>query len=379
MTGPLALIAELTHRCPLHCVYCSNPLQMKARAAELTSAQWSEVFRQAGGLGVMQVDFTGGEPLVRADLVELVGAARQAGLYVNLITSGMGLNEERLEGLVAAGVDHIQLSFQDVNEAGADEIAGARAHGHKLELARRIRGHNVAFTINVVVHRQNLGRLPQMIRLAEELEADKLEVANVQYYGWALENRASLLPSEQQLEESLATVKAAQERLRGRMRIDFVVPDYYGKYPKPCMGGWGRKLMLVDPAGEAMPCHAAAVIPGMHFENVTARPLRWIWEESEAFQRFRGEGWMPEPCRSCERRSQDFGGCRCQALLLAGDAGATDPACSLAPGHQVVAAAVAQANEAQAAAGFGPSQAKGGLEWGTQQPRTNWVYRPNVR
>ena len=379
MTGPLALIAELTHRCPLHCVYCSNPLQMKARAAELTSAQWSEVFRQAAGLGVMQVDFTGGEPLARADVVELVGAARQAGLYVNLITSGMGLNEERLEGIVAAGVDHIQLSFQDVNEAGADEIAGARAHGHKLELARRIRGHNVAFTINVVVHRQNLGRLPQMIRLAEELEADKLEVANVQYYGWALENRASLLPSEQQLEESLATVKAAQERLRGRMRIDFVVPDYYGKYPKPCMGGWGRKLMLVNPAGEAMPCHAAAVIPGMHFENVTARPLRWIWEESEAFQRFRGEGWMPEPCRSCERRSQDFGGCRCQALLLAGDAGATDPACWLAPGRQVVAAAVAQANEAQAAAGFGPTQAKGGLEWGTQQPRTNWVYRPNVR
>jgi pyrroloquinoline quinone biosynthesis protein E len=375
MTGPLALIAELTHRCPLHCVYCSNPLQMKARAAELASAQWSEVFRQAAGLGVMQVDFTGGEPLARADLVELVEAARQAGLYVNLITSGMGLNEERLEGLVAAGVDHIQLSFQDVNEAGADEIAGARAHGHKLELARRIRGHNVAFTINVVVHRQNLGRLPQMIRLAEELEADKLEVANVQYYGWALENRTSLLPSEQQLKESLATVKAAQERLRGRMRIDFVVPDHYGKYPKPCMGGWGRKLMLVNPAGEAMPCHAAAVIPGMHFENVTARPLRWIWEESEAFQRFRGEGWMPEPCRSCERRSQDFGGCRCQALLLAGDAGATDPACSLAPGHQVVAAAVAQANEAQK----GPTQAKSGLEWGTQQPRTNWVYRPNAR
>ena len=358
MSGPLALIAELTHRCPLHCVYCSNPLQMKARAAELTTAQWSEVFRQAGALGVLQVDFTGGEPLARADLVELAGAARQAGLYINLITSGMGLNEGRLQALVAAGVEHIQLSFQDVNEAAGDEIAGARAHGHKLALARRIRQHNVAFTMNVVVHRRNLERLPQVIALAEELRADKLEIANVQYYGWALENRAALLPSESQLEGSLATVKAAQERLKGRMRIDFVTPDYYGKYPKPCMGGWGRKLMLINPAGEAMPCHAAGVIPAMRFEKVTDKPLRWIWEESHAFQRFRGEAWMAEPCRSCERRSQDFGGCRCQALLLAGDAAATDPACSLAPSHHVVTAEVEQAKAA--------SDIKPG-----------WIYRPN--
>lgn len=368
MTGPLALIAELTHRCPLHCVYCSNPLQLKARAAELSTAQWNEVFRQAGALGVMQADFTGGEPLARADLVELAAGARQAGLYVNLITSGIGLNEDRLKALVAAGVDHIQLSFQDVNEATADEIAGARAHAHKLTLAQRIRRHNVAFTMNVVVHRQNLERLPQVIALAEELEADKLEIANVQYYGWALQNRTALLPSERQLEQSLATVKAAQERLKGRMRIDFVVPDYYGKYPKPCMGGWGRKLMLVNPAGEAMPCHAAGVIPGMSFENVAAWPLRRIWEESEAFQRFRGEEWMPEPCRSCERRSQDFGGCRCQALLLAGDASATDPACSLAPSHHVVAAVVAQANsEPVALSGMATESAS----------RANWVYRPN--
>jgi pyrroloquinoline quinone biosynthesis protein E len=219
-----------------------------------------------------------------------------------------------------------------------------------------------------VVHRQNLQRLPQIISLAEELEADKLEIANVQYYGWALENRAALLPSERQLSASLATVKAAQERLKGRLRIDFVVPDYYGKYPKPCMDGWGRKLMLINPAGEVMPCHAAGVIPGMRFENVTNRPLRWIWEESEAFQRFRGEAWMPEPCRSCERRTQDFGGCRCQALLLAGDASATDPACSLAPSHHVVAAAVAQANAAPANAGDkAPRPAT----------KPSWVYRPN--
>ena len=368
MTGPLALIAELTHRCPLHCVYCSNPWQMQVRATELTTAQWSEVFRQAAALGVMQADFTGGEPRARADLVELVAAARQAGLYINLITSGIGLNEDRLQALVAAGVDHIQLSFQDVNEGGADEIAGARAHSHKLALAKRIRQHNVAFTMNVVVHRQNLERLPQIISLAEELEADKLEIANVQYYGWALENRAALLPSERQLSESLATVKTAQERLKGRMRIDFVVPDYYGKYPKPCMGGWGRKLMLINPAGEAMPCHAAGVIPGMRFENVIARPLRWIWEESEAFHRFRGEEWMPEPCRSCERRAQDFGGCRCQALLLAGDATATDPACSLAPRHDVVAAAVAQANVSPGTAGN---------ETTRPAMKPSWVYRPN--
>ncbi len=359
MTGPLALIAELTHRCPLHCVYCSNPLQMKARAAELTTAQWSEVFRQAGALGVLQADFTGGEPLARADLVELAGAARQAGLYINLITSGVGLNEGRLQALVTAGVEHIQLSFQDVNEAAGDEIAGVRVHAHKLALARRIRDHNVAFTMNVVVHRGNLERLPQIVALAEELQADKLEIANVQYYGWALENRATLLPSERQLEQSLATVQAAQERLKGRMRIDFVAPDYYGKYPKPCMGGWGRRLMLINPAGEAMPCHAAGVIPGMRFEKVTDKPLRWIWEESEAFQRFRGEAWMTEPCRSCERRSQDYGGCRCQALLLAGDAAVTDPACSLAPQHSVVAAAVE------------PARATGA------DIKPSWIYRLN--
>ena len=356
MNGPLALIAELTHRCPLRCVYCSNPVEMQARAAELTTAQWGEVFRQAGALGVLQVDFTGGEPLARADLEQLAASARQAGLYINLITSGVGLGEERLGRLVAAGVDHIQLSFQDVNEHAGDEIAGARAHRRKIEVARAIRAHNVAFTMNVVVHRQNLERLPEMIALAEELGADKLEIANVQYYGWALANRGALLPSEGQLQQAVAVVRGAQERLKGRTRIDFVVPDYYGKYPKPCMGGWGRKLMLVNPAGEAMPCHAAGVIPGMRFEKVTSKPLGWIWEESEAFQRFRGEEWMPEPCRGCERRGQDFGGCRCQALLLAGDAAATDPACSLAPRHEVVAAAVAEAN-------------------GEAAGRRKWVYR----
>jgi pyrroloquinoline quinone biosynthesis protein E len=333
---PLSLIAEITHRCPLHCVYCSNPLEMQARELELSTGTWAEAFRAAGELGVLQLHLTGGEPLARADLAELVAAGRKAGLYVNLITSGIGLSPERLGALTDAGLDHIQLSFQDSQEGEANQIAGARAHAHKIELARRIKQHRVAFTVNLVVHRRNLGRLEEMIALAEELEADRLEIAHVQYYGWALRNRDALLPSRDQWERSLAVITAARERLSGRMRIDFVGPDYYAKYPKPCMGGWGRSVILIDPAGRALPCHAAGTIPGLEFDNVQQRSLRWIWEESPAFRKFRGEDWMPEPCRSCDRRTQDFGGCRCQAMLLTGDASATDPVCTLAPKHDVV-------------------------------------------
>jgi pyrroloquinoline quinone biosynthesis protein E len=338
---------------------------MKARAEELSTEQWGDVFRQAAELGILQVDLTGGEPLARSDLSDLVVAARECKLYVNLITSGIGMSDERLQALFAAGLDHIQLSFQDVEQATADEIAGTRAHERKLALARRIRKSNVAFTINVVVHRRNLNRLQQMIALAEELQADKLEIANVQYYGWGMENRATLLPTMQQLQESLETVNVAQERLKGRMRIDFVVPDYYGKYPKACMGGWGRKLMLINPAGDAMPCHAAGIIPGIRFDNVRENPLQVIWEESDSFKRFRGEEWMPEPCRSCDRRGQDFGGCRCQAFLLAGNAAATDPTCSLAPQHDVVATVLREVN------------ANGAEPVIEEQRKTEWVYRPN--
>jgi len=343
IAGPQSLIAEITHRCPLHCVYCSNPLEMQGRDAELPADVWTRVFRQAAELGVLQLHLTGGEPLARHDLTQLVAAGRGAGLYLNLITSGLGLTEPRLEELVRAGLDHIQLSLQDADEHGADEIAGAHAHARKLALAKLIRRQPVAFTVNMVVHRQNLDRLPDMLALAEQLEADRLEIANVQYYGWALRNRDKLMPTRAQLDRSIELVKAAQERLAGRMQIIFVAPDYYARYPKACMGGWGRNVMLLDAGGDALPCHAAKVIPGLAFANVRARPLRWIWEESAAFQRFRGEDWMPEPCRSCDRRAIDFGGCRCQALLLAGDATATDPACSLAPAHHVVEAALAQA------------------------------------
>ncbi len=337
---PLALIAELTHRCPLHCVYCSNPLELQKTANELSTAEWTRVFHEAARLGSLHVHLTGGEPVARTDLADLISAARAAGLYTNLITSVIGLSEQRLRHVVAAGLEHLQLSFQDSREEPANSVAGARAHAYKLELARHIREHQIAFTVNIVIHRGNVDHLDEIIAMAERLQANRLEIAHVQYYGWALLNRDSLLPTRDQLQDSLRIIAAAQERLRGRMRIDYVTPDYYARYPKACMGGWGRKLLVVDPAGRALPCHAAGVIPGMQFDNVREHSLEWIWNHSAAFNKFRGDAWMPEPCRSCDRRSEDFGGCRCQAFLLTGDAAATDPVCSLAPHHQVVAASL---------------------------------------
>ena len=344
LPNPLALIAEITHRCPLHCVYCSNPLQMAGANSELSTEIWLRVFREAGELGVLHLHLTGGEPLARADLCELIAGAHSANLYTNLITSGIGLSESRLGALVDAGLDHIQLSFQDSREDAANWIAGAQAHAHKVELARAISKHRVAFTVNVVVHRQNLDHLEEMISFIQQLQPDRMEIAHAQYYGWALQNRAALIPTREQLDKALTIVAAAETRLAGTIRIDSIVPDYYARYPKACMGGWGRRLMLIDPAGDALPCHAAGVIAGLEFDNVRDQSLGWIWRESSAFRRFRGEEWMPEPCRSCERRTEDFGGCRCQAFLLTGDATATDPACSLAPAHRIVEAAVLEVN-----------------------------------
>jgi pyrroloquinoline quinone biosynthesis protein E len=344
VSNPLALIAEITHRCPLHCVYCSNPLQLAGTQAELSTDAWTGVFQQAGKLGMLHAHFTGGEPLARADLAELITAARTAGLYTNLITSGIGLSEARLGTLVAAGLDHIQISFQDSREDAANWIAGAKAHAHKIELSRAVRRHKIAFTVNLVVHRQNLDHLDEMIAFIEDLGPERVEIAHTQYYGWALANRGALMPTSAQLEKAIATVAEAEKRLAGRIRIDSVAPDYYAKYPKACMGGWGRRLMLINPAGKVLPCHAAEVLSGLSFENVREKTLEWIWQESPSFNRFRGEEWMPEPCRSCERRTEDFGGCRCQAFLLAGNAAATDPACSLAPSHSIVESAVRDAN-----------------------------------
>jgi PqqA peptide cyclase len=333
---PLVLVAEITHRCPLRCVYCSNPLESTRRDRELPPESWVRVLQEAAAMGVLQVDFTGGEPLARPDLVGLVRAARDAGLYASLITSGIPLDEHRLEELVAAGLDHFQLSFQGAREDTASEISGTTTHALKRRVAKWVRRYRVALTLNFVIHRQNLDELEEMVALTEEIRPERVEFAHVQYYGWAFANRKRLLPTREQLDGSLEILKGAQERMRGRTRVEHVVPDYYARYPKPCMGGWGRKVILVKPDGDVLPCHAANVLPRMTFENVEARSLREIWEESGSFRMFRGEGWMPEPCRSCDRRAQDFGGCRCQAFLLAGNAMTTDPVCSLSPGRGIV-------------------------------------------
>ncbi|PYY10798.1 MAG: pyrroloquinoline quinone biosynthesis protein PqqE [Acidobacteria bacterium] len=344
-TPPLALIAELTHRCPLHCVYCSNPLQLRTNSEELPTGVWTQVLEQAAKLGMFHVHLTGGEPLARSDLNSLVSVAHSLQLYTNLITSGIGMNEKKLASLLAAGLDHLQLSFQDAEESSADRVAGVPVHARKVALANLIHEcKNLAFTVNLVVHRHNLDRLDSMILFAESLGPQRIEIANVQYYGWALKNREWLLPTREQVQRSVVIVERAQERLKGQVKIDFVTPDYYASFPKPCMGGWGRQLMLVDPSGMVLPCHAAAVIPGIDFENVREKPLSWIWEESASFRRFRGEDWMPEPCRSCDRRALDFGGCRCQAFLITGDAAATDPVCSLAPTRKLIDERLARAN-----------------------------------
>ena len=372
--NPLALIAEVTHRCPLHCVYCSNPLQLAGTESELSTEQWTSIFQQSGKLGMLHAHFTGGEPLARQDLTELIAAARAAGLYTNLITSGIGLGEQRLAVLVAAGLDHIQVSFQYSREDSANWIAGTKAHAHKIELSRVIRRHKVAFTVNLVVHRQNLDHLEEMIAFIEQLNPDRVEIAHTQYYGWALANRAALMPTRAQIEAAVQIVAGAEKRLAGRVRIDSVVPDYYAKYPKACMGGWGRRLMLINPTGKVLPCHAAEVIPGMTFENVREKTLEWIWRESASFRRFRGEEWMPEPCRSCDRRAEDFGGCRCQAFLLAADATVTDPACSLAPTHGIVEAAIREANSDAVVAS--PKTASSFVQM-QRETSSLWDYRTN--
>ncbi len=371
MQNPLALIAEITHRCPLHCVYCSNPIELTSRKEELAAADWLRVFREAAALGVLHLHFTGGEPLARTDLAELIAGARESRLYTNLITSGVGLSRERLAQLVEAGLEHIQLSFQDSSEGPANWIAGARAHAHKVELVEWIREHRIAFTTNLVVHRQNIDHLEEMIAALEALRPDRMEIAHAQYYGWALQNRSALLPTRVQLDRAVAVVAVAQERMRGKVRIDMVVPDYYARFPKACMGGWGRQLLLIDPAGRALPCHAAGVIPGMRFDNVREHGLDWIWQSSEAFQKFRGEEWMPEPCRSCDRRKEDFGGCRCQAFLLTGDAAATDPVCELAPLHRLIEDAVRE----DAGTGAAPEVDEGSFHVLQEKMAGFWSYR----
>jgi pyrroloquinoline quinone biosynthesis protein E len=332
--APVGLLAELTHRCPLQCPYCSNPLALERVAGELATEIWLDVLAQAADLGVLQLHLSGGEPTVRRDLEAIVAQAAKVGLYSNLITAAVLLTRERLERLAEQGLDHVQISIQDTDPANADRIAHYRGgHAKKLEAAGWVRALGLPLTLNAPIHRQNIAHLPAIIDLAVSLGAQRLEVAHVQYYGWALQNRQALMPTRDQALKSAELVAAARERLRGVLVIDFVVPDYYASRPKPCMGGWGRGIVNVTPSGKVLPCHAAETIPGLVFDNVRDRPLRDIWLNSDAFRAFRGTSWMPEPCRSCEFREIDWGGCRCQAFALAGDAALTDPACAKSALH----------------------------------------------
>jgi pyrroloquinoline quinone biosynthesis protein E len=341
--APMGMLLELTHRCPLQCPYCSNPLALERVAAELDTDSWMRVLDEAADLGVLQVHFSGGEPLVRRDLAMLVRHAAGRSLYTNMITSGVLLDDRAMALLLDAGIDHIQLSFQDSDPAGNDRIGNyAGGFEKKRQAADRIRAAGLPLTLNFVVHRQNVDRVADMIGMAESLGAERVEIAHVQYYGWGLANRDVLLPGRASLDRSTEIVEAARLRLAGRMVIDYVVPDYHAVRPKACMGGWARRFMNISPSGRALPCHAAETLPGFDFPSVRDHSLAVIWNQSEAFARYRGTAWMPEPCRGCDRREIDWGGCRCQAFALLGDAGATDPACALSPDHAVMAAAVAQ-------------------------------------
>jgi len=333
---PYALLAEITYGCPLHCPYCSNPTRTRNNG-ELTAGEWGRVIREAAGLGVLQIGFSGGEPLARRDLAELIQGAREARLYTNLITSGVGLDANRARELRDAGLDSVQLSFQSDHVDLADEIAGANAHQRKLDAAANIRAAGIPLSLNFVIHRRNIDRLPQIIELTETLGAVRVELANVQFYGWAFLNRAALLPTREQVARAREVENAAKTRLTGKIDIFYVLPDYYETRPKPCLNGWGQRYLTVNPLGDVLPCPtASSAIPNLRFENVRERPLDWIWRESESFNRFRGTEWMPEPCRSCPQKEIDFGGCRCQAALLTGNAANTDPVCTLSPNRAQV-------------------------------------------
>src|SRR5437764_7752029 len=362
---PYAMLAEITYRCPLHCPYCSNPVTVDSAVpngeqaepialgtannttnnGELTTEEWKRVIREAAALGVLQIGFSGGEPLARRDLAELIRAARETNLYTNLITSAIGLDDDRVRGLRVAGLDSIQLSFQSDEPSLADEIAGVRAHECKLDVAAKIRAAGIPLSLNFVIHRRNIDRLPQMIALAEALGAERVELANVQFYGCAFRNRAALLPTREQVDRARDLVTAAKARLAGRIDIFYVLPDYYETRPKPCLNGWAQRYLTVNPIGDVLPCPtASSAIPYLRFENVRTRSLDWIWQESESFNRFRGTEWMPEPCRSCPQKEIDFGGCRCQAALLTGNAANTDPVCEFSPNRALVDAVLREIN-----------------------------------
>jgi PqqA peptide cyclase len=336
ITPPFWLLAELTYRCPLHCVFCYNPMNYAAIQNELTTAEWVKVMREARQLGAAQLGFSGGEPLMRDDLEELVDEAHRLGFYTNLITSGVGLNEKRIQALKTAGLDHIQLSFQDSTQEMNDFLSSTKTFELKKRVAALIKQYDYPMVMNVVLHRHNLPHIDKIIEMALSLEAEYVELANTQYYGWAMKNREHLIPSHQQLIDAEAIVNQYREKIGKTCKLLFVVPDYFENRPKACMNGWGSVFLGVGPDGAALPCHNAREIPGLDIPNVRDYSMREIWYESKAFNFFRGYEWMQEPCRSCDEKSKDFGGCRCQALMLAGDASKTDPVCSKSPDHGVI-------------------------------------------
>lgn len=343
--SPFGLLAELTYACPLHCAYCSNPLNLADYRDELTAQDWQRVLGEARELGVLQLHLSGGEPLQRRDVVDIVRTGNGLGMYTNLITSALGLSRRRAEELHAAGLDHVQISVQADEPANSDRIAGTTSFARKTTAARMVKEMGWPLTVNVVLHRQNIDRIAEILGLAEELGADRIELANTQYYGWAWHNREALLPSRAQIDRAEQVVRSERERL-SHTEIIHVLPDYYSQYPKACMGGWAQRQLTIAPNGDALPCPTAQSLP-LPQASVREHPLSWIWRESPLFNAFRGVDWMPEPCRSCSRRDVDYGGCRCQAFQMTGDAARTDPVCHLSPDHELIDKAVRTANETE--------------------------------
>ena len=340
---PLWLLAELTYRCPLHCVFCYNPVDFAQHADELSTEDWLRVLRQGRELGAVQCGLSGGEPLVRDDLEVIVAEAHRLGYYTNLLTSGVGLTPERAKALKAAGLDHVQLSFQDSTREMNDFLSNTKTFALKNRVAGLIKEQGWPMVMNVVIHRHNIDHIDRIISMAADLGAEYLELANTQYYSWAFLNRDQLLPTREQLQRAEAVTDAWRLKLGDRMRLFFVAPDYHEGQPKKCVNGWGSTLLTVTPDGTALPCHTARMLPGLEFPNVRSIGLREIWFDSEGFNRYRGTGWMKEPCSSCDQREQDLGGCRCQAYLIANDPAAADPVCVKSPHHSLVLEAVARA------------------------------------
>lgn len=331
---PLWLLAELTYACPLQCPYCSNPVDMANYKKEIDTEDWIRVMREARKMGATQLGFSGGEPLVRNDLEELIAEARQLGFYTNLITSGVGMDEKRVKAFKNAGLDHIQVSFQASSADLNNFIAGTDAFEHKLEMARAVKKHGYPMVLCFVLHRQNEPYIREILDLAVSLEADYVELATTQYYGWAFHNKEYLIPTRAQLANAEVVAKEYQEKLKGKMKIYYVIPDYFEERPKKCMDGWGHVFLTITPDGAALPCHAARQLPGLEFPNVKDKSIEWIWNDSPDFNKFRGMDWMKEPCRTCPEKEKDLGGCRCQAFMLTGDATNADPVCSKSPHHQ---------------------------------------------